>query len=243
MEQDPVLVWVVGIATSLIAGALWAALAQVVARRAHGRGALAGFWYQVTFDPENEENAWSIEVVEVKHHGDRLTGTMWRVWPEAFLRRWSFDGRYNGLFIRSVYDRTRDDRVNIKPDSPRMTGSGSGLMKLYRDDNGCCRGRFFDDRIEGIGFGPQFVDFTARLEWVKFEGAKEDFVMQLLRSDEEDFSDAGLPGRIRRRLRRRLDSRAGRQVSELRGSRARMIRELAGQEPPDPDDAPRTKAS
>lgn len=218
MNQDPILVWVVGIATSLIAGALWATLARFVARNTNGRGELAGYWYQVTYDPDNDENVWSVEVIEVKHHADRITGTMWRVWPEAFLRRWSFSGEYSNLLYRALYKRTREDRSSAEhrhmrehgaspAHAPRRNGSGSGFMKLYKDDAGCCQGRFVEEGIKSVEFGPQIVEFGARLEWIKFQGAGEDFVIQLLLHDADKFSGNGLPPRIRRRLQWRIEGR------------------------------------
>lgn len=49
-------------------------------------GELAGYWFQVTYSPDDEameKEIWSIELLELKQRGQRLRGTMWR-------RGWKF---------------------------------------------------------------------------------------------------------------------------------------------------------
>ena len=73
----------VGVLGGLISVGLVRA-AAVSWQRSHVRqGELAGFWLQLTYDPDEptaDAVVWSVELVHVSHRG-RVEGRMYRVYP------------------------------------------------------------------------------------------------------------------------------------------------------------------
>lgn len=179
-------------ASSVIGAALWASATYAVVARRNRLGALAGHWYQVTFDPDDSGKVWSIEWVEVRHNKQTVTGTNWRIYQSHFDRRWKFSGRYQGSFLRAQYWADQGD-------------GGDGYMKLFRYNRSGCLGRFEEDQPRTLQANPTFVAFAAPLEWIRVGGDDEPLILDKLRTLDRERLVAQLPRRIRRRLNDRLD--------------------------------------
>jgi hypothetical protein len=187
------MVLVVGIISSLIGATVWAIIAYIIENKRLRSGKVAGDWYQITFNPKNDKEVWSIEWVEALQKGETITGTMWRIYPEHFNRRWSFQGRCHDTNIRAQYWATRGN-------------GGEGSMTLYMWGKSTFLGNFNEERANSYGIGPSFVDFKAPIHWIEAKAHSEDEppVLAKLRQISEAEMVAHLPRRICRRLTRRL---------------------------------------
>jgi hypothetical protein len=193
------MVLVVGIISSLIGAAVWAIVAYVIENKRQRSGAAAGNWYQVTFDREDDEAVWSIEWVEALQKGETITGTMWRIYPEHFNRRWSFQGRCRDKNISAQYWATRGN-------------GGEGSMTLYMWGESTFLGRFKEERANSYGIGPSFVDFEGRIHWIEAKAHSEDEPPVLARLRE--ISEAEMVAHLPRRICRRLTGRLGDPLSQ-----------------------------
>jgi hypothetical protein len=185
------------VASSLIGAAVWAIIALALDAARHRRGAIAGHWYQVTFDPDDTTKVWSIELVVVKHYRESISGTMWRIYPAHFDRRWTFDGRCRDYFVRAQYWADRGD-------------GGEGTLKLFRYRRSNCAGRFEEEQPRSVGFGASFIEFAAPMEWIRVDGDQEPAVLDKIATMPESRLSQNLPKRISRGLQRRLAKHSGR---------------------------------
>jgi hypothetical protein len=185
------LVLVVGIISSLIGAAVWAIVAYIIENQRQKSGVAAGQWYQITYNPDDDKEVWSIEWVEALQKGETITGTMWRIYPEHCNRRWSFQGRCHDTNIRAQYWATRGN-------------GGEGSMKLYMWRRSTFLGNFEEERANSFGIGPSFVEFAAPIEWIEVHSEDEPLVLAELRKISEAEMVAHLPRRICRRLTGRL---------------------------------------
>lgn len=185
------MVLVVGIISSLIGAAVWAIVAYIIENRRERSGEAAGHWYQITYDPKNITDVWSVEWVEVLQRNDTIKGTMWRIYPAHFNRRWRFQGRCRDKKIRAQYWCTRGN-------------GGDGSMKLHIVRRSNLLGNFEEERANAYGIGPSFIDFSAYIEWIEVSSDYEPQVLAELRKMDETEMVAYLPRRICRRLRSRL---------------------------------------
>lgn len=185
------MVWIVGVISSLIGAAVWASIAYAIEIRRQRSGAVAGHWYQITYDPNNSAEVWSIEWVEALHRNETVSGCMWRIYPHHFDRRWHFQGRCHDARIRVHY---WADRGN----------GGEGSMKLYMLLRSNYLGNFEEEKVNSFGIGPSFVDFAAPIEWIRVESDDEPPVLSKLRTLPEADITAHLPRRIKNKLQERL---------------------------------------
>jgi hypothetical protein len=126
------------------------------------RGDLAGYWYQVTYDPKDkklEDPCWSIELMRVRHRGDTVEGTMWRIFPDEFYKKWSWEGRSEGAFVIGSYFASR-----------RSKAGGSGNFFLMEIGEGRVKGDFMCIVIEdtasgGVGLAPEMWP----MEWLRVD--------------------------------------------------------------------------
>jgi hypothetical protein len=186
------MVWLIGVASSIVGAAIWAVIGYGIEARRERTGELAGQWFQITYNPKDTDVVWSIEWIDVKHQGERVSGTMWRIYPESFDRRWSFNGVFARSFIRCPYLPTRGD-------------GGEGFMKLYMFKRSNCLGRFIQDLPKNVDFGPSYVEFAAPLEWIRAGSDDQGAVVKLLATVPKEQMISRLPSRVRKQLQRRMD--------------------------------------
>jgi hypothetical protein len=185
------MVLVVGVISSLIGAAVWAIIAYFIEMQRQRSGVAAGDWYQITYDPQDTGKVWSVEWVEAFQRNDTITGTMWRIYPEHFNRRWKFQGRCHDRKIRAQYWATRGN-------------GGEGSMKIHMLRPSNYLGSFEEEVVNSFQIGPSFVDFAAPVEWIGVQSDDEPVVLAELRKVSEADMIAYLPGRICRRLHDRL---------------------------------------
>ncbi len=185
------MVLVVGTVSSIIGAAVWTLIAYVISSRRQRSGAVAGNWYQITYDPKDSSIVWSIEWIEAVHKSDTVAGTTWRIYPHHFDRRWRFQGRCCDARIRAQY---WADRGN----------GGEGSMKLYQLLRSNYLGRFEEEQVKSYEIGPSFVDFAAPIEWIRVGSDDESAVLAKLKAIPEAEMLTNLPRRIRRRLQNSL---------------------------------------
>ncbi|MET8448691.1 hypothetical protein [Streptomyces sp. NPDC005209] len=181
-----------GLITALIGGATWEGFRALFLARRQQHGALAGHWYQVTYDPEDEGRVWSIEWVEVKHSKNSFHGTMWRIYSRNIDRRWKFEGRYIDSFAISSYWADRGDGKN-------------GSMLLYRHNQSGCIGRFMQAQPKNIDFNLRHEGFSAHVEWIRLGSESEVLVLGIVSEVDREELAQYLPGRIHKRLMRQLE--------------------------------------
>jgi hypothetical protein len=163
-------------------------------------------WYwQVTYPPGDETWAkpWSIELVEVHRHGDRVTGTMYRVYPDRFERRWEFQGwlvdsRHLVLTYRSVGEDYGANGTLTLGVLGRWLWSGT--FKAIPDPERDAALRGTGPRSPGRRIGPDFTE-EALIEWIAADHRGDDPVRTLLASIPFDSEIA--PAAIGRQLPRK----------------------------------------
>jgi hypothetical protein len=149
---------------ALLGALLWPTLVGLAWLWGSRRGALSGFWLQLTYGPEDEDmqgRIWSVEIVRVRQLGHHLRGSMWRVYPAAFERRWHFVGRRDSDTLRGLYTLNRG------------TGGGSGLFHLLRLGEGPWSGQFLHSFAQHAGKSQTTLrreDYA--LEWVRLSGLR-----------------------------------------------------------------------
>jgi hypothetical protein len=125
------------------------------------RGPLAGYWYQVTYartDEQMTEPCFSIELMRLRHWRDTVKGTWWRIYPEAFNKKWSWEGRVTGALIIGSYFAWRKSKAG---------GSGNFFM-MEIDAEGRAKGHFMcvvveDTKSGGVGYEP----LVQPMEWLR----------------------------------------------------------------------------
>ncbi|MFF1450664.1 hypothetical protein ACFVYF_21355 [Streptomyces sp. NPDC058274] len=180
-----------GLFTALLGGTVWEGCRALFIASGERNGTLAGHWYQVTYDPDDEGRIWSIEWVEVKHRKGSVSGTMWRVYSRNFDRRWKFEGRYLDSFVISSYWADRGDGKN-------------GSMLLYRHNHSGCIGRFMQAQPRNIDFNLRHDGFSAHVEWIRLGSDSEVLVLGVLSDVDREQLRHHLPARIYKRLVRQL---------------------------------------
>ena len=133
------------------------------------RGDLAGYWYQVTYHPDDKkmsEPCFSIELMRLRHRGDTVKGTWWRIYKVDFKKKWSFEGKTDGAFVIGSYFASSRSKAG---------GSGNFFM-MEIGGEGRVKGRFTcvvveDTASGGVGFEPEMWP----MEWLRVDhcsGAK-----------------------------------------------------------------------
>ncbi len=132
------------------------------------RGDLAGYWYQVTYNPEDEnleQPCFSIELMRLTHWRDTVRGTWWRIYKEDFYKRWSWEGKLEGAFVIGSYFAGKKSKAG-----------GSGNFFMMEIGEGRVKGHFMcvvvdDTAASSIGFEPRVWP----MEWLRADrcaGAK-----------------------------------------------------------------------
>jgi hypothetical protein len=176
---------------SLLLALLWPAILGLAWLWGSRRGALSGFWLQLTYGPEDEDmqgRVWSVEILQVRQLGHQLRGSMWRVYPVAFERRWHFVGRHDSDTLRGLYTLNRG------------TGGGSGLFHLLRLGEGTWTGQFLHSFAEHAGKSQTTLrreDYA--LEWVRLSALRGGLFTEWLAGMSAGTRDL-YPPRLRRSL-------------------------------------------
>ena len=148
-------------------------------RRLEQRGALAGWWWQVTHPPSDPDMAgspWSIELIEVRHNQRNVSVEMFRVRnptsaPAAdFSKRWRAEGRYNDIVVDGHYWAADDGNA------------GHGTFHLWRISGCELRGEFSESKSQSLGMSVSFVWDGAPLRWVRVGATEEAPILELLAS-------------------------------------------------------------
>jgi hypothetical protein len=176
---------------TLIGALLWPALVGIAWLWGSRRGALSGFWLQLAYGPDDENmsgRVWSIEIVQARQLGHHLRGTMWRVYPVEFERRWHFVGRRDKDTLRGLYT------VN------RSTGGGNGLFHLLGLGEGTWSGQFLHSYAEAAGKSEAVLhreDYA--LEWIRLRRLRKGPLTEWLEGMAPDVREL-YPPHVRRML-------------------------------------------
>lgn len=171
------------------------------------RPPLRRFYWQVTYKSHDKDwrQLWSIELVEVYSHNRHVWGTMYRVFPARYKRRWKFDGRlFDKRRLSLVYESVGDDygsngTVSLGVLSRWLwCGAFQQIPDAERDVE-LKRGSI--ERRETRRIGPDFTE-ESLIEWVAADHDGNDPVRGFLASLPDTSSTA--PAQIAKHLPRRL---------------------------------------
>lgn len=153
------------------------AVKVVVFRREEKRGALAGWWWQITYPPTDPQMAgipWSVELVSVRHFKRRVTAVMFRVLnrddrPDAdYEKRWRGEGRYDDIVLDGHH-------------WGEAGHAGHGTFHLWRCSATELRGEFSESTSQSTGMSMTLVWDGAPLRWVRLRSTEEAPVLKMLR--------------------------------------------------------------
>lgn len=200
--------WIVlGITLSGL-GAIPAAYAVVRFMREF-KGHLAGYWYQITYDANDDAMTgpiWSIELLKVRHHKDAAHGHMWRIYPHAFDRCWRWEATCEGWLVMGTYQAVRGD-------------GRSGLLLLTVLDPKHLAGHYFATRaVRPTELQVGSLLETAPMEWVALDSCRGAALAEWIPTLPERGCTAYLPWNARRVLLGWGYIRAATSKSILRGS-------------------------
>jgi hypothetical protein len=197
-------VWIVSILSTLVGAAISAVLGHIVRIVQFRRGSLAGNWYSVTYsseDPGMTGEPWSIEWIEVRHHGQTVTGTMWRIYKAHFNRRWSFRGRYEESEILGYYRATRGE-------------GGRGNFALMALNNWFFKGGFQERQVlfeaiqsshcsSSAGLIPISIGyFGMPLVWIRVGSSAQERIVPCLCKISAEEVAPHVPRRVHKKLKR-----------------------------------------
>jgi hypothetical protein len=169
-------------------------------------------WYwQVTYRTGDSRwlQLWSIELVKVRRHGNRISGTMYRVYPARFKRRWRFFGelhenRHLSLIYTSIgEDYGSNGTINLGV-LTRWLWSGA-FQQIPDAERGATLHQRKAERRETRRIGPSFTE-ESLIEWVAADSDPNDAIRGFLASIPEDspasprHAAKHLPGPARRVL-------------------------------------------
>lgn len=195
-----------------VAVAFCAALAGAAAfepiRAAYGafrarKAPLRRWYWQVTYRTADASwrQLWSIELVKVRRHGDRVYGTMYRVYPTRFRRRWTFVGElHEGRHLSLVYHSVGEDygangTVNLGVLN-RWLWCGA-FQQIPDAERGAELQRQKPERRETRRIGPDFTE-ESLIEWIAADSHSNDQVRGFLASIPSDSPAA--PAQVARYL-------------------------------------------
>lgn len=151
------------------------------------RKPLRRWYWQVTYRAGDSSwlQLWSIELVKVQRHGDRVSGTMYRVYPSRFKRRWSFEGQlHEGRHLSLIYHSIGEDygsngTVTLGVLS-RWLWCGA-FQQIPDAERGAQLQRQLPERRETRRIGPDFTE-ESLIEWVAADAQYDDPVRGFLAS-------------------------------------------------------------
>ena len=134
---------------------------------------------------------WSIELLRVRHSGDRLEAKAWRVYDNHFERTWSSEGWIcEGSMVDGRY---RCDRGE----------GGHGTFQLWVISSGRCCGVFSESKTTVVSNSLKFEFVGAPLEWIRVGSELDTKVRAWFKTPTYSFKDveAHWPRRVRRKMR------------------------------------------
>jgi len=149
--------WVYSVIAGVVAGvitgpaviALWRWLQE-------WRGELTGCWLQVTYAAEDDQMAGPaalVDVLQLRHRGRAIRGTMWRLFPNE-RKSWTCEGMFEDGIVLATYRARR--------------GGGKGLLSLTRTaDSWWLKGAFLEPFVRPYGAGIVIAQETAPMEWLR----------------------------------------------------------------------------
>jgi hypothetical protein len=179
-----------GIITGVLGAAVWELLTNGSRWWAERRGAVAGNWLQVTYGPDDHTRSdiiWSIEFLELRHYKIKMHGTMWRLYPTDYAKRWTFEGRYEHAVVLGVYAADRDVR------------GGFGLLLMRFVQSWMYVGEFFETVVKPTRVGFEVTRNSQPMEWVNIASCNRtvvDKIMSRYLGNAQEY----LPCRVRRAL-------------------------------------------
>ncbi len=102
----------VGFIAALAGAIAYEPLKQTLGALRAKKPPLSRWYWQVTYRSGDKsfDQLWSIELVQVFSRGKRIWGTMYRVYPNRYERRWDFEGRVQGeRHLSLVYHSVGED--------------------------------------------------------------------------------------------------------------------------------------
>lgn len=189
---------VLGILASVVGGAILEGAKLMRLRQLEARGQLTGWWWQVTYPPEDPEmllEPWSVELVEVRHERRNVRVLMHRVMNRAnverqvFNKRWCGAGRYDDIVIDGHY---WGDRGH----------AGHGTFHLWRISATELRGEFTESKSQSAGMTLTFVWNGAPLRWIRVGAEEEEPILGMLKSSPPPQSNNLYPRAVRKQIAR-----------------------------------------
>ena len=132
---------------------------------------------------------WSIELLQVQHHKDRLKAKCWRVWGEDYRRAWRFEAWLRDRAIEGVYQCT--------------SGEGdSGIFQLQKVTRGKWIGFFSESRSIVASEESLKSEFQGtRLSWIRVGSKSESEVRASFNSQPYPVeAEVHWPRRVRRKM-------------------------------------------
>jgi hypothetical protein len=207
---EVLIAFAIGISATIFGGVALEKVGDVISAARARKAPLRRLYWQVTYPPGDETWAepWSIELVEVHRHRDRVTGTMYRVYPDRFERRWEFQGwlvdsRHLVLTYRSVgEDYGANGTLTLEVLSRWIW---SGTFKAIPDPERDAALRGSSPRSPVRRIGPDFTE-EALMEWIAADRRGDDEVRTLLASipPDSEIAPAAVARHLPRRARRVL---------------------------------------
>jgi len=144
------------VALGLVVFAIGAMIPRIVRWARALFGELSGCWIEITYKEDgagaSDDHVWFADVVRLRHSGDQLRGTMWRLFPNE-KRAWKLEGRVVGDTIVATYTAKK--------------GGGLGLLTLLRVETGRFKGRFIEPYTADHGAGITKDIKQSVVEWVE----------------------------------------------------------------------------
>jgi hypothetical protein len=177
----------------------------------HRQGELAGWWYQITWNPDKPDQIWSIEWVQVQHRRHQVTGTMWRVYTERdgqaiatkenFCKVWKFAADYSGGHVLNGHYSCK-------------TGDGwDGVFQMLTYTRTSLIGNFraivpdpdVTSASDPRGLVPLLKPFAPVVEWVRCDCERENAILPRLHAQDLHVMCEHLPARCGKAFRARFD--------------------------------------
>jgi hypothetical protein len=196
-----------GVVAALVGAALYEPIKSSLAALRARRPPLRRWYWQVTYRARDKgwRQLWSIELVEVYSRGQRVWGTMYRVFPGRYKRRWKFDGRvFDRRRLSLVYESVGDDYGSNGTVSLGVLnrwlwcGAFQQIPDAERDVELKQENR---ERRETRRIGPDFTE-ESLIEWLAADHEADDPVRGFLASIPK--TSATAPDKVARHLPRRL---------------------------------------
>jgi hypothetical protein len=175
------------IVLALVGAALYEPIKHGLAAMHARQPPLRRWYWQVTYQSRDMgwDALWSIELVEVLSRGHQVWGTMYRVYPSRFKRRWKFNGRlFEDRRLCLVYESVGEDYGSNGTVSLGVISRWlwCGAFQQIPDAERTVELRVNDfERRETRRIGPDFTE-ESLIEWIAADDDSDDPVRGLFAS-------------------------------------------------------------